>query len=222
MWPGPSRALLAKRQRLASSFDPSESKRINALLRRSASNTRAEQHLEVKQAAARQSWDGKSLPLRRNAFDIAPRKGYWTRQNEWVTSPGRRTFTSSLGMGVAMSVPTSATPSNGASSSQRNRTFPATRRASGWRGSRNSPPRVASPSFGKRSRKPTCPQAERDERMNQGLERHRIGSVVPWRRGVGIVVSVEVSAPSRGAGNGFLDAISSSAWRFATRILAQP
>ena len=157
----------------ASSFDPSESKQINALLRRSASNTRAEQHLEVKQAAARQSWDGKSLPLRRNAFDIAPRKGYWTRQNEWVTSPGRRTFTSSLGMGVAMSVPTSATPSNGASSSQRNRTFPATRRASGWRGSRNSPPRVASPSFGKRSRKPTCPQAERDERMNQGLERHR-------------------------------------------------
>ena len=46
--------------------------------------------LEVKQAAARQSWDGEPLPPRRNAsFDIAPRTGRWTRENEWVDSPGR-------------------------------------------------------------------------------------------------------------------------------------
>ena len=47
--------------------------------------------LEVKQAAARQSWDGEPLPPRRNAsFDIAPRTGRWTRENEWVDSPGRQ------------------------------------------------------------------------------------------------------------------------------------
>lgn len=46
--------------------------------------------LEVKQAAVRQSWDGESLPSRRNAsYDIKPRKGYWTRRSEWVASPGR-------------------------------------------------------------------------------------------------------------------------------------
>ena len=47
--------------------------------------------LEVKQAAARQSWDGEPLPPGRNAsFDIAPRTGHWTRENEWVDSPGRQ------------------------------------------------------------------------------------------------------------------------------------
>ena len=46
--------------------------------------------LEIKQAAARQSWDGERSPDRRNPFfDIAHRKGYWTRVGEWVDSPGR-------------------------------------------------------------------------------------------------------------------------------------
>lgn len=53
-------------------------------------HTRSGIRLEVKQAAARQSWDGQSLPSRRNtSYDIKPRKGYWTRHNKWVTSPGR-------------------------------------------------------------------------------------------------------------------------------------
>ena len=47
--------------------------------------------LEVKQAAARQSWDHKT-PARRRVprFDIAPRTGYWTQDgSRWVDSPGR-------------------------------------------------------------------------------------------------------------------------------------
>ena len=47
--------------------------------------------LEIKQAAARQSWDKGPTPPRRNpAFDIAPRTGYWTRDGEWIDSPGRQ------------------------------------------------------------------------------------------------------------------------------------
>ena len=46
--------------------------------------------LEVKQAAARQSWhqceDFKAKPPR---FDIAPRSGYWTRDSKWCDKPGR-------------------------------------------------------------------------------------------------------------------------------------
>ena len=47
--------------------------------------------LEVKQAAARQSWDRETLPRRRvPRFDIAPRTGYWTQDgSRWVNSPGR-------------------------------------------------------------------------------------------------------------------------------------
>ncbi len=47
--------------------------------------------LEVKHAAARQAWDwervhGDRVPR----FDIAPRKGYWTRDGSvWVATPGR-------------------------------------------------------------------------------------------------------------------------------------
>ena len=47
--------------------------------------------LEVKQAAARQSWD-RETPARHRAprFDIAPRTGYWTQDgSRWVDSPGR-------------------------------------------------------------------------------------------------------------------------------------
>ena len=47
--------------------------------------------LEVKQAAARQSWDQEKLARRRApSFDIAPRTGYWTQDgSRWVNSPGR-------------------------------------------------------------------------------------------------------------------------------------
>ena len=47
--------------------------------------------LEVKQAAARQSWHrGSQAPKRSPRFDIAPRKGYWTREDSlWVDRPGR-------------------------------------------------------------------------------------------------------------------------------------
>lgn len=48
--------------------------------------------LEVKQAAARQSWDEEvSVPSRSPRFDIAPRTGYWTRDgSRWLDSPGRQ------------------------------------------------------------------------------------------------------------------------------------
>ena len=47
--------------------------------------------LEVKQAAARQSWDReKRTPYRSPRFDVAPRTGYWTEDgSRWVDSPGR-------------------------------------------------------------------------------------------------------------------------------------
>ena len=47
--------------------------------------------LEIKQAAARQTWD-KGPPSRRRtpAFDIAPRSGFWTRRGVWIDSPGRQ------------------------------------------------------------------------------------------------------------------------------------
>ena len=47
--------------------------------------------LEIKQAAARQTWDKGPTPPRRNpVFDIAPRSGYWTREGEWIDTPGRQ------------------------------------------------------------------------------------------------------------------------------------
>ena len=47
--------------------------------------------IEIKQSAARQSWDRETLSRRRSpSFDIAPRKGYWTEaESRWVISPGR-------------------------------------------------------------------------------------------------------------------------------------
>ena len=40
--------------------------------------------LEVKQAAARQSWDPPETPQRHPRFDIAPRNGYWTADgSQW-------------------------------------------------------------------------------------------------------------------------------------------
>ena len=46
--------------------------------------------LEVKQAAARQSWDREASARRRApCFDIAPRIGYWTQdESRWVNAPG--------------------------------------------------------------------------------------------------------------------------------------
>ena len=47
--------------------------------------------LEIKQAAARQSWDkGPTPPRRKPAFDIKPRKGFYPEEEEWVDSPGRQ------------------------------------------------------------------------------------------------------------------------------------
>ncbi|MDE0047477.1 MAG: hypothetical protein OXU19_16740 [bacterium] len=47
--------------------------------------------LEIKQAAARQTWDNGQTPARSNpVFDIAPRRGYWTREGLWVDAPGRQ------------------------------------------------------------------------------------------------------------------------------------
>ena len=50
-----------------------------------------EARLEIKQSAARQSWDGASDPPRRSPkFDIASRKGFWPKQGgPWVAKPGR-------------------------------------------------------------------------------------------------------------------------------------
>ncbi len=47
--------------------------------------------LEVKQSAARQSWDREKVAPRRDPrFDIAPRTGYWTEDgSRWMDSPGR-------------------------------------------------------------------------------------------------------------------------------------
>lgn len=46
--------------------------------------------LEIKQAAARQTWDkGRTRRQRTPAFDIAPRSGFWTREGVWIDSPGR-------------------------------------------------------------------------------------------------------------------------------------
>ena len=47
--------------------------------------------LEIKQSAARQSWDGAlARPRRSPSFDIAPRQGYWPRQGApWVAGTGR-------------------------------------------------------------------------------------------------------------------------------------
>ena len=46
--------------------------------------------LEVKQAAARQSWDPPETPQRIPRFDIAPRDGYWTGEgSQWKDLPGR-------------------------------------------------------------------------------------------------------------------------------------
>lgn len=47
--------------------------------------------VEIKQAAARQSWDRDALaPTRTPRFDIAPRTGYWLADgNQWVDRPGR-------------------------------------------------------------------------------------------------------------------------------------
>ncbi len=47
--------------------------------------------LEIKQAAARQTWDKGPAPRQRApAFDIAPRSGFWTREGVWIDTPGRQ------------------------------------------------------------------------------------------------------------------------------------
>ena len=46
--------------------------------------------LEIKQSAARQPWHREAnFRPRPPRFDIAPRKGYWTSESEWIDEPGR-------------------------------------------------------------------------------------------------------------------------------------
>ena len=46
--------------------------------------------IEVRQAAARQPWHTcEDFEAKPPMFDIAPRKGYWTRDNQWKDKPGR-------------------------------------------------------------------------------------------------------------------------------------
>ena len=46
--------------------------------------------LEIKQSAARQPWHREAnFRPRPPRFDIAARKGYWTRESEWIDEPGR-------------------------------------------------------------------------------------------------------------------------------------
>ena len=47
--------------------------------------------LEIRQAAARQSWDHESIAIRRRpVFDIAARQGYWPRDGgPWIEATGR-------------------------------------------------------------------------------------------------------------------------------------
>ena len=55
-------------------------------------HTTSEGRIEIKQSAARQSWDLEALAPRRSPrFDIAPRTRYWTEQGggRWVDHQGR-------------------------------------------------------------------------------------------------------------------------------------
>ena len=54
-------------------------------------HTTSKARLEIKQSAARQSWDCEADRPRRNlGFDIRPRKGYWPKDGgPWVTDPSR-------------------------------------------------------------------------------------------------------------------------------------
>ena len=46
--------------------------------------------IEIRQSAARQPWDTcEDFEAKAPRFDIAPRKGYWTQDNEWNPEPGR-------------------------------------------------------------------------------------------------------------------------------------
>ena len=54
-------------------------------------HTTSQVRLEIKQSAARQTWDKRATPPRRKpAFDIAPRSGYWTKEGDWIARPGRQ------------------------------------------------------------------------------------------------------------------------------------
>lgn len=46
--------------------------------------------IEIKQSAARQSWDEEVIsPIRLARYDIAPRTGYWENDDNWKDKPGR-------------------------------------------------------------------------------------------------------------------------------------
>ncbi len=102
--------------------------------------------LEIKQAAARQSWDHESPAVRRRpVFDIASRRGYWPRDGgPWIEARvALRTSTSLPGTGATTNMPTTATPNNGSSLSRRKATCLPGKKASAWHGSGRSQPGVA-------------------------------------------------------------------------------
>ena len=89
--------------------------------------------LEIKQAAARQSWDkGPTPPRRKPAFDIKPRKGFYPEEEEWVDSPGRQAdvYVFAWHGRDDDQAPTTPILGSGASSSWRSGPFLKARRAS--------------------------------------------------------------------------------------------
>ena len=90
--------------------------------------------LEIKQAAARQTWDkGPTLRRRTPAFDIAPRRGFWTREGMWIDSPGRQADIYVFAWhGRDDDDADHTDPGNGFSSPWRSAIFPRARRALGW------------------------------------------------------------------------------------------
>ena len=103
--------------------------------------------LEIKQAAARQSWDhGTTAVRRRPVFDIAARQGYWPRDGgPWIEAPGRlaHLYVFAWHGTPRRTCRTTATPNSGSSLLWRKATCLPGRRASAWRGSGRSQPGVA-------------------------------------------------------------------------------
>ena len=72
-------------------FPPPEFIALAASAPGDCEHTQTGTRLEIKQAAARQSWDHESTAVRRRpVFDIAARQGYWPRDGgPWIEAPGR-------------------------------------------------------------------------------------------------------------------------------------
>ena len=98
--------------------------------------------LQIKQAAARQTWQKGQTPARRSpAFDISPRRGYWTEGGQWVDSPGRHAEVYIFAWHGRDDADADQTiHDSGVSLSWRSGTFPKVRRASACGAFRTSQP----------------------------------------------------------------------------------